>query len=145
MRLLAIGITVSPPLAVPVLSGPVVMIVVVMVRAPVAITLPGVVDVPLPATLRLPVPVGTIVRRHTIPVRATVRIPGVPSVPKVITVTFSTPVSVVSLPVVSLPVSAPVRVQSVSLPVSGSLSFIASRTGLGLVLLLSICASFSAC
>ena len=141
MRLLAIGITSSPSLPAPVLPGPVVFIVVIMVRAPVTISLPGVVVSPLPAALGLPVSVGTIVRQ-AIPVR-TVSVAVISVVSSVamtidVTVSLLTPVSVVSLPV-----SAPVRVRSVSFQLFRL--FIAFRIGLGLLLFLNIRMPFSAC
>lgn len=155
--LLVPRIAASPPLRVPALPGPAIVVVVVMVRAPVTIALPRVGDGPFIVPLRVPVPVVSVMRRKAAPVRPTM-VPVVAVVPAVpiaiaIAVSLVTPVPVVSVPVsapvrvqsVSLPVSAPVRVRSVSLPVSGRLSFIASGAGLVLVLLLSVRASFAPC
>ena len=141
MRLLAIGITASPSLPTPVLPGPVVFIVVVMVRAPVTISLPGVVVSPLPATLRLPVPVGAIVRQ-AIPVRA-VSVTVI-SVVSSVAMTIDIAVSLLTpVPVVSVPVSAPVRVRSVSFQLFHV--FGTFETGLGLLLFLNICMPFIPC
>lgn len=128
----------APPLAAPVLSGSVAVIAV----APVVVALPGVMESPVSPTLRLPVPVGTAVG-GAISVRALIVVIAiVPPVPMAVAVAFAL---VTPVPVVSLPVSAPVRVHSVSLPVAGRLSLVASRTGLGLGLLLRLRLPFGPC
>lgn len=142
--LLAVGVTAPPPL-VPVISVAAVVVVVVMVRAPVAITLPRVVGRPLPAMLRLPVPGGATGGGKAVLVRALVVLVVVSGVPSVtVPITHTLPL-VTPVPVVSLSLSAAVRVQSVSLPVWVHVDFIASRTGLRLVLLRSLCASSGLC
>lgn len=135
LRPFAVGMSVPPPLTAPFFSRPVTVVLGILVT----VTIPGVVDSAFPMITRLPVPVWASMRRAVSVSARIVVILIVPSVPMAITITLLTPI-----PVVSFHVPPPFR-WLVLFPVSGRLSFTASRTGVGLVRFLTVWTPFSSC